>query len=96
VIGEPVAVLVGVELPFVGVELLLVGVELALVEGFAAAALLFELLLPQADSANPLIRHAATTTRNDFGRRTRAQMLSCGGMLPNLPGGSQRGCTARH
>jgi hypothetical protein len=81
--------LVGVELLLAGVEL--AGVELALVEGFAAAPLLFELLLPQAASANALIRHAATTTRN-LGRRTRAQMLSCGGMLPNLPAGSPRGC----
>jgi len=57
----------------------------------AVLVLLLLELLPQADSASAPIRHAATTRRNDLGRRTRAQMLSCGGMLPNLLAGSQRG-----
>jgi hypothetical protein len=62
----------------------LVPAELAadVVEAAALLALLLlELLLPQADSAIALIKHAATTTRTDLGRRMRAQMLSCGGIV---------------
>jgi hypothetical protein len=82
VIGEPVGVLTGVD-------------ELALddVDPAALDVVLLE-LLPQADSAKAPIKHAAATTRNDLGRGTRAQMLSCDGMWPNLPGGSRRGGTS--
>jgi hypothetical protein len=79
VIGEPEGALVADD-------------ELAEDVLFAAPPPVVELLLlPQAESANAPVKHATTTTRNDLGRRMRAQMLSCGGMLPNLPGGSQRG-----
>ena len=62
----------------------------------AGLLLLLELLLlPQADSAIALIKHAAATTRNDLGRRMRARMLLCGAMLPNLLRVSARLGTAR-
>jgi hypothetical protein len=64
-----------------------------LAAGAAVVLLLLE-LLPQADSATAPIKHAATTTRNDLGRRTRAQMLSCGAMLPKTSWRSQRGYAA--
>jgi hypothetical protein len=60
----------------------------------AVVLLLLLELLPHADSAAAPIKHAATTTRNDLGRRTRAQMLVCGAMLPKPPGGSPRGYAA--
>jgi hypothetical protein len=66
------------------------------VEAAALLLLLLELLLlPQADSAIALIKHAAATTRNDLGRRMRARMLLCCGMLPNLLRVSARLGTAR-
>jgi len=71
----------------------LAGVDEPVLDDVDAPALAVELLelllllLPHADSAKAPSRHAATTTRNDLGRRTRAQLLSCDGMWPNPPGG---------